>query len=242
MEEFKESKLILDLGIRPAKAKSGIIYRKHFGIYQCCYCNKYFEKVLSEFKVTKKAKGCPKCNKEMHGLLIQKHGMSSSRIYGVWEDMKARCNNKNDKGYVEYGGRGISVCKEWSENFMNFYEWAIANRYSDDLSIDRIDNDGNYEPDNCRWVEAYIQSANTRLIHKYNTSGYRGVSLHSIKKKWRARVNFKKKTYYAGEYTTKEEAAIAYDNIVIENNWPHPLNFPERREEYLKSLEDKGDT
>lgn len=84
-----------------------------------------------------------------------------SRLYSIYGGMKARCNNEGNPSYGDYGGRGIKVCKEWLDDFMNFYNWAINNGYSDDLSIDRINNDGGYSPDNCRWATA-IEHVNNR--------------------------------------------------------------------------------
>lgn len=89
------------------------------------------------------------------------HGMAGTRIYGVWSNMKGRCYNPNKEHYCCYGGRGISVCGEWME-FGNFYLWAMENDYSDDLTIDRIDSDGDYEPSNCRFVTLKEQAQNKR--------------------------------------------------------------------------------
>ena len=94
-----------------------------------------------------------------------KHGMSNSRIYKIWNGMKRRCYTKTNTMYKHYGNRGIKLCDEWldKENgFINFYNWAIKNGYQDNLSIDRIDVNGNYEPYNCRWVTQKVQSNNTR--------------------------------------------------------------------------------
>lgn len=94
------------------------------------------------------------------------HGNSYSRLYTIWESMKQRCYNPNSKEYLRYGGRNIVMCEEWRNNFENFYQWSINNNYSDILTIDRIDNDGNYEPNNCRW-STFISQQNNRSNNHY---------------------------------------------------------------------------
>ena len=85
--------------------------------------------------------------------------------------MKRRCNCSSYDGYKHYGGRGIAVCEEWKNNFQAFYEWSMANGYTDELTIDRIDVNGNYEPSNCRWVTRKVQSNNTRVNHFVTLNG-----------------------------------------------------------------------
>ena len=96
-----------------------------------------------------------------------KHGMSHSRIYGIWDSMVCRCSTKTSGSYKNYGGRGISVCEDWKNSFSNFYNWAVENGYKDNLTIDRIDVNGNYCPSNCRWISMKKQQnnkTNNRII------------------------------------------------------------------------------
>lgn len=91
-----------------------------------------------------------------------KHGASNHRLYNTWTNMKQRCYNPNSRDYKNYGERGISICEEWKNDFQAFYSWAMANGYKDNLTIDRIDVNGNYEPSNCRWVTMLVQRHNRR--------------------------------------------------------------------------------
>lgn len=90
------------------------------------------------------------------------HGGSSSRLYGIWRHMRGRCHNPEDAGFKTYGARGIAVCDEWRCSFEGFQAWSLANGYADNLEIDRRNNNGNYEPSNCRWVDGLTNRQNTR--------------------------------------------------------------------------------
>lgn len=101
-----------------------------------------------------------------------KHGLRKSRLYCVWRDMKVRVMNPNHKSYGRYGGRGITICEEWLD-YKRFYDWAMSSGYNPDAAfgectLDRINNDGNYEPGNCRWVDLKVQANNRHKPVKPN--------------------------------------------------------------------------
>lgn len=153
-------------------------------------------------------------------------------LYKVWGWMKSRCNNPNDTAYHYYGERGISVCNEWQNNSAVFIGWALANGWEKGLVIDRKNNDGNYEPSNCRFVTHSESNINQRK-RKDNSSGYRGINFHkgSIKRRakdcWDARIQYEGKRKQIGSFETATEAAIARDKYIKMNNLPHILNFNE---------------
>lgn len=108
---------------------------------------------------------CGCLRKEKSTIRLTTHGLSKTKLYKIYTDIKYRCYNSNSTGYEDYGGRGIKVCNEWlnkDNGFINFYNWAINNGYRDDLTIDRINVNGNYEPSNCRWIPKEYQAENKR--------------------------------------------------------------------------------
>ena len=99
-----------------------------------------------------------------------KHGLSGSRLYYIWKGMRQRCMNPKCKNYPRYGGRGITICPEW-DDYENFYEWALSSGYNESLTIDRINVNGNYEPNNCKWSTAKEQANNRRTNHLLTLNG-----------------------------------------------------------------------
>lgn len=129
------------------------------------------------------------CERILHPNRIT-HGGTKTRLYKIWKSMRIRCNDQNDSSYVHYGGRGISICEEWND-FEAFREWAYSHGYTDNLSIDRIDNNGNYCPENCRWADWITQANNKRHNHFLEYNGEKhtlaewsritGIGYHKLK-------------------------------------------------------------
>ena len=135
-----------------------------------CSCGNYAT-VASSDLITNHTQSCGCIHREMMKNKQFKHGLEGTRLYGIWCGMKSRCYNKKRKHYDRYGGRGIVVCDEWLNDFETFYNWALANGYSEELTIDRIDVNGNYEPSNCRWATQKEQMNNVGRNHLITAFG-----------------------------------------------------------------------
>jgi hypothetical protein len=207
--------LLEDLGMMFATESSKKKVR--FGLYKCGFCGSEF-RARTQHILRGNTKSCGCYKKRTTSETHKTHGLGCTRLYDIWKNMKDRTLNPMCKQYNGYGGRGITICEEWLD-VQNFYNWAITNGYEEDkgLSIDRIDNDGNYEPSNCRWTTRVIQARNQRM-YKNNSSGYKGVHLNKKTNKYRAVITINKEKIHLGLFPTAEEGAIAYNNYIIENN------------------------
>ena len=217
MEEELEDKspvLLRDLGMRfPSEVSK---QKARYGLYQCGYCGKEFETQVSSIH-----RGSTKSCSCLGG--VTTHGLESNRFYDTWKNILKRCNNPKNKSYKNYGARGITVCEEWLD-VRNFVSWAERTHPNiEGVSLDRIDNDGNYEPSNCRWADKVTQNTNQRK-RSTNTSGFVGVYWDISKNKWTAKVGSNNKLINIGTFKTKEEVVQARDNYIIENKLPHKLS------------------
>lgn len=136
------------------------------------------------------------------------HGKRNTRLYTIWDNMKRRCGNESATEYENYGGRGIFVDDIWINDFQAFYDWSMANGYADDLTIDRIDNDKGYSPDNCKWSTISEQSKNKR-VRNNNTSGHAGISLHKRTGKWHAYIWDNQIRIHLGYFSDIKDAIAA---------------------------------
>ena len=140
-----------------------LFYEKYTLCCKCkCECGIIIEKVVVRSLFSGNTKSCGCLQREIAVDYNTKHGQREERIYSIWRNMRNRCRNSNIPNFGDYGGRGISVCEEWANDFMSFYNWSMENGYSDELSLDRKDNNGCYCPENCHWVTQFEQANNKR--------------------------------------------------------------------------------
>ncbi|MDU4448437.1 MAG: AP2 domain-containing protein [Staphylococcus lugdunensis] len=174
-------------------------------LYKCKCNNCGNEKVMIGTEVKNGySKSCGCLTKQN---LKRKHGMIGTPIYKKWKTIKGRCFNPNASNYKWYGERGITMCKEWKNDFSKFYE-DVGDIPFEGAELDRIDNNGNYEPNNVRWVDHRTNSNNRRKYH--NKTGYTGVTYKPELNKYQAQLYKNKEFIYLGVFETAEEAYKAY--------------------------------
>lgn len=173
-------------------SKSG----RHRAMWECsCRCGNT-KTVSSDNLIGGRTTSCGCARKELLSSKQRTHGDTNTRLYGIWCAMKARCLNKNANAYKDYGGRGIGICDDWKNSYVSFKKWACDNGYSYGLSIDRIENSGNYCPNNCRWVTGVAQANNRRSNRKYTIDG----TSHTLTE-WARLYNINPKTLFTRIYS-----------------------------------------
>ena len=204
--------------------------RKYPKVLAKCDCGKEKEFRLAHLK-RGDIQSCGCIHKEMLVERNTTHNLTKNPLYKRWHNMRSRCFNKDHTDYHSYGGRGITICDEWKESVEPFITWAEVNGYKEGLEIDRIDVNGNYCPENCRFVTRSLNARNIRS--KTNSSSqYRGVSWKANRNKWMARVKVKGEENYLGYHLTEEAAAEAVNKF---NSLHFPGN-PELQQEIKKPL------
>ena len=193
-----------------------------------CLCDCGTEKLVASDKLRyEKTKSCGCLQSEVARERLVTHGFCGHPVYTLWCSIKTRCYNPNYIQYKDYGGRGIRMSDEWKDNAEMFCEWALANGWKPGLVIDRKDNDGNYGPDNCRFITRAESNRNTRLLRADNKTGYRGVTYRVGSKKSRAGISIDGKRKNLGQFNTAIEAALVWDEFAKHLNDGRPLNFGE---------------
>lgn len=186
-----------------------------------CDCGNVKE-IRVDYLKNEQTKSCGCLQRERASTASTTHGQSKNILYRTWANIKTRCYNPKSTKYEYWGGRGIIVCDEWKNSAETFIEWCLANGYKKGLQIDRVDNNDNYKPSNCKFVNSQENNLNKR-VYDNNTSGYTGLYFIKVTQKWQVVIKNNKKSYYLGCYVTKKEALQVRSDFVIENNFKHKI-------------------
>ena len=223
--ENNQKKIIKDLGMLFENENS--TKKRHYYLTECMSCEKEY-KIRDDAYKKKDILICRKCD------CIDKatrHGDRHTRLYSIFRGMKDRCYNKNSTSYQFYGAKGVTICKEWLNDYLAFKEWALSNGYEEHLTIDKdrlciLSNiePKIYRPDTCEWIEEKEQHSR-KSIRVTNSSDYIGVSWCNNKNEYRARITIDKKEILVCYSKDKKECAINRDLYIVENNLPHTKNF-----------------
>lgn len=196
---------------------------KHPYYWLRCKCG-----VCVSRRVDSKAKYCltPRC-KYSHCI---NHGLTKTSLYRIWEGLVQRCCNPKDTSYHNYGARGITLCNKWRYSSYEFINWAKNNGWKKGLDIDRVKNNGNYDPNNCRFTTRSINNLNSRKCYRGNvTSEYIGIIKRTGIKRyyWDMSITYKGKSFKSHGFKTEIQAVIARDLIILKYELPATLQFPE---------------
>jgi hypothetical protein len=178
-------------------------------LWQCqCDCGN-IRNVAGKSLKNGNSKSCGCYQKDIARRVNTTHGLRHHKLYSIHQNMNRRCFDPKDRAYKNYGARGISVCSSWAktQGFMNFYEWALKTGYEENLTLDRIDNDGNYEPVNCRFVD-YGTQARNRRTQVNSTTGVSGVQYRKTQKDYRVVISLNGKRYSCGCYKSLNAAIL----------------------------------
>mgnify|MGYP003593108192 FL=1 len=215
--------LVEDLGLQYNQTgKISKVKRKHrFGLYKCPYCGSLFRALSSSIKNgNTKSCGCLKLKGHTT------HGLSKNKYYHTWVGMIQRCTNQDKDNYKHYGGRGITVCEDW-QDVRNFIAWCdLTHPNIDGYTLDRIDTNGGYSPNNCRWATRTTQNLTQRL-RSTNTSGFKGIYLS--KGYWIAQIRVNAKLITLGKCLNLEDAVLLRDTYIINNNLNNNLSIEDTK-------------
>lgn len=189
-------------------------YQDNRGSSWLCKCDCGNKIILSKSHLIGSPKRKPdkSCGCKVH--VQNGNTIKYKRIYGIYKCMMNRCNNPKTDNYERYGGIGVTVCEEWTNNFQSFLDWSLANGYTEKLTIDRINSKKEYSPNNCRWADYFLQEQNKR-ISKNNKTGHKGVCFSGTH--FRAYMVRDGKSGNLGYFKTLQEAINA--RTIAENNY-----------------------
>lgn len=199
--------------------------KHHSRLWECkCTCGKT-SYVRSADLMSGKVVSCGCYSRDMARERATKHLMCDSRLYCIYNNMKTRCYRKNAKHYSNYGGRGITICDEWREDFSNFVKWASASGYSDDLTIERVDVNKGYSPDNCTWIPLNKQAINRTTTHYVTYKGTKMPLSYLAEKVGLARSTIRK---HEKEFDYNYEALVDHFKAKEKKTWQKQRRQQER--------------